>query len=94
MLITENLDTFLADFGVPVVSGALSGVGLFNCPDQVIGGAFASVSTEYTVEVKTSVFGALTHNSAITVDGVAYTVKRVPEKLGDGAFCRIYMEKN
>jgi hypothetical protein len=91
MTLTENLDTFLADFGVTVVWGLVSGLGIFESPDQTIGGGLG-ISSEYSILVKTSVFGAAAYADAITVGGVSYTVREV-RKIDDGSFCRIVLSK-
>lgn len=90
MTFTDTPDTYLADFGVTVVAGMVSGVGLLDMPDSVIGGM--SISTDYEVTCKTSVFGTVANGSSITVDGVGYTVKEV-RKVGDGVFCAISLKK-
>lgn len=88
-MMTENLDTFLNDFGVPVSFGAVSGFGIFDEPDQVVGGL--SISTEYSVVLKFSDFGALQFGDTITVDGTDYTAKE-PRKMDDGRFMRVSLE--
>lgn len=90
-MITENLDTFLADFGVTVTAGLVSGLGVLDMPDSIVGG-FA-ISTGYSLLGKYADFGALAYGDAITVDGVAYTVQEPPKKVDDGKFCRVELTK-
>ena len=91
MTLSENLDTFLADFGVSVVIGATQGVGVLDMPDVLVGDGM-SISTDYSLTCKASVFGSTAHGTAATVDGVAYTVRKV-EKIDDGKFCRLLLSK-
>jgi hypothetical protein len=91
MAFAENTDTFLADFGVPVVSGDVSGLGIYDAPGALIAGG-RSISNEYSVLVKFSDFGTLKFKDAITVNAVAYTVRQnMPED--DGVFTRITLQK-
>lgn len=90
MAITENLDTYLTDFGVAVVAGAVSGLGILSMPDEVVGEF--GVSTEYSVIVKTSLYSSLKYGDSITVNSVSYTVKE-NRKIDDGSFSRISLEK-
>ncbi len=89
-MITEDLDTYLADFGVAVSSGSASGSGILDEPDQTVGGL--SISTEYSVLVKTSVFSGVAHGDTVTVNGVGYKA-RENRKIDDGAFSRITLSK-
>lgn len=91
MAFTENPDVFLADFGVPVVSGGMSGLGIFDLPDSLIAGEVA-MSTDYVVTVKRSVFSALKYGDSITVNGASYKV-REPRILDDGVFMKVTLSK-
>ena len=90
-MITENLDVFLADFGVSVTAGAITGVGLFDMPTQIIADGMV-LTSDYTLTAKTSDFGGLRYGDAITVDGTAYQVREV-RRLDDGKFCEIGLSK-
>lgn len=90
MALTDSPDTYLADFGVAVSAGVVSGLGILDMPDQNLSGM--AQSTEYSVLCKYSDFGGLKNMDAITVNSVAYTV-RENHKLDDGTFCRILLEK-
>lgn len=89
-MITENPDTFLQDFGVTVVFGSVSGLGILDMPDSVLGEI--SISTQYELTVKTSVFGGLKGDDSITVDGVQYKVKEF-KKEADGVFGVVTLSK-
>jgi hypothetical protein len=89
-MITESLDGFLNDFGVPVVFGSISGLGIFDSPSSIVGGL--SISNDYSVIVRASVFGALKYGDSVTVDGVAYKVREF-QLLDDGKFGRAFLSK-
>ena len=36
MAFTEDLDLFLADFGVPVSAGGVTGIGIFDMPSEIV----------------------------------------------------------
>lgn len=92
-MITENLDTFLVDFGVEVVFGGEKFVGVLDAPDQIIGNSM-SVSTEYLLTVKTSDISDddFSHDESITVDGDSYKTREY-RKIDDGKFARILLTK-
>lgn len=97
-MFAENLDVFLREFGKPcVVAGRPDKpfLGIKEEPDsEVRVGGFNSKSTMYAVLVKTSVVTELDikFNTAITVDGVAFTV-REGEQIDDGAFTQLNITK-
>lgn len=87
----ENLDTFLNDFGVPVVFGDVSSVGILDMPDQIIGDGI-SVSTEYVLTVYAEEFSAAKYGDEIEVDGDDYLVRQ-NRKIDDGKFAKLTLEK-
>ena len=87
MALTENLDSFLADFGVSVTAGAVSGLGIFDMPMEVIAGDQV-LSTDYTLTAKAADFGDLQYGSQVNVNGVPYTVRET-RLIDDGSFCQI-----
>ena len=91
MALTENLDAFLADFGVSVTTGAVSGLGILDMPMDVIAGGEV-LSVDYKLTVKTSEFGGLIYGDGITVNGVNYTV-RSAQPTDDGTFTDLYLTK-
>jgi hypothetical protein len=86
----EDLDVFLADFGVPVsFSGSIAGMvgikdgpGLLALPGEQHPGVQA---TDKTVLIRTDQKGTLKPKDAITVDGTSGTVRDVLA-YQDGAF--------
>lgn len=91
---TEDLDAFFdtPGFTVPVAFGMTTGVGYFESPTEVIADGVV-LTTDFAVVVKTSDFSAVTSGSAMTVDGVAYTV-REPMLLDDGKIMRVMLMKD
>ncbi len=87
MALTENLDAFLADFGVSVTAGAVSALGILDMPMEVLAGDQV-LSTDYTLTARASDFGDLVYGSEVNVNGVPYTVRET-RLIDDGAFCQI-----
>jgi len=87
MTLTENLDAFLADFGVSVTAGAVSALGILDMPMEVLAGDQV-LSTDYTLTARASDFGDLIYGSEVNVNGVPYTVRET-RLIDDGAFCQI-----
>jgi len=91
MALTENLDAFLADFGVSCTAGAVSALGILDMPSQIISDGMV-LSTDYTLTARASNFGTLIRGSSITVDSVAYTVRETM-LIDDGKFVQIALQK-
>jgi hypothetical protein len=91
MAFTENLDVFLADFGVTVTSGAISGIGLLDMPGELVADGMI-ITTDYSLRCEASKFGTLAYGASITVGGTAYTI-RENRLIEDGVFCEITLQK-
>jgi hypothetical protein len=91
MAITEDLDIFLADFGVSCTAGAVTANGILDMPSQILSDGMV-LSTDYTLTARTSNFGSLIRGNAITVDTVAYTVRETM-LIDDGKFVQIALQK-
>lgn len=91
MTLTENLDVFLADFGVSVTAGAVSGVGILDMPGELVADGMI-ITTDYSLRCEASKFGTLAYGASITVDGTAYTI-RENRLIEDGVFCEITLQK-
>ena len=91
MALSENLDTFLADFGVAVTNGVATTTGILDMPSEVIAGGMV-ITTDYALTVKTGAFPNLGYADALTVDGAAYTVREVRAQ-DDGKFAVVYLSK-
>ena len=87
----ENLDVFLADFGLDVQFGDICTKGIFDMPDQnILGGQVTS--TEYSLTFKTEDIPLLKNNDALSVDEINYKVREI-EKIADGKFTRATLTK-
>jgi hypothetical protein len=91
MAITEDLDIFLADFGVSCTAGATTANGILDMPSQVISDGMV-LTTDYTLTARASNFGSLIRGDSITVDGTAYTVRETM-LLDDGKFIQLGIQK-
>jgi hypothetical protein len=91
MAITEDLDIFLADFGVSCTAGAVTANGILDMPSQILSDGMV-LSTDYTLTARASNFGTLIRGNAITVDSVAYTVRETL-LIDDGKFVQIALQK-
>jgi hypothetical protein len=91
MAITEDLDIFLADFGVSCIAGAVTANGILDMPSQILSDGMV-LSTDYTLTARASNFGSLIRGNSITVDGVAYTVRETM-LIDDGKFVQIALQK-
>jgi hypothetical protein len=90
-MITEDPAAFLSDFGVSVVAGAVTSVGIFDMPGEVIMDNMI-ISTDYSLRVRASEFSTLGYGSAVVVDGGNYTV-RESRLLDDGVFLQLSLQK-
>ena len=91
MALTEDLDVFLADFGVSCTAGATTAKGILDMPSQVISDGMV-LTTDYTLTARTSAFGGLIRGDSITVDGTAYTVRETM-LIDDGKFVQLGIQK-
>ena len=91
MPLTEDLGAFFNDFGVSCTAGAVSALGILDMPTQVLAGD-QILSTDYTLTAKASDFGGLVYGDAITVAGVAYTVREA-RLIDDGALVELGLQK-
>ena len=91
MALTEDLDIFLADFGVSCTAGATTANGILDMPSQVISDGMV-LTTDYTLTARASNFGSLIRGDSITVDGTAYTVRETM-LLDDGKFVQLGIQR-
>jgi len=92
MAFTEDLSVFLADFGVPISSGAASGLGILDMPSEMVADGVV-LTTDYKVTCLASEFGDLQYGTGVNVDGLPYTVRSV-ELLDDGKFCDLMLQRS
>lgn len=88
---TEDPTIFLADFGLSVSSGGVSGLGILDMPGSLTADGMA-ISTDYTLRCEASKFGSLAYGASIIVNSVNYTV-RENRLIDDGTFCEITLQK-
>lgn len=91
MPVSEDLDGFLADFGVSVTFGAVTAKGILDMPTEIIAGGMV-LNTDYQLTFKTAALAGLGYQSAITVDGSSYVVREV-RALDDGKMSVAFMSK-
>ena len=91
MAFTENLDTFLADFGNAVVSGGVSYKGILDQPDEIVADGLV-MTTDYELTAKTSDLGDLVFDNTLKVNGDGYKVRNT-RKIDDGSFCLVSLTK-
>lgn len=93
MLIVEPLDAYLADFGVVCIAGPITFLGILDQPDELVELQHAGAhSREHELTYRTTAV-VLVRNQAITVAGVAYTVREAPRQIDDGAFSRALLSR-
>lgn len=92
MAFTEDLDLFLADFGVTVTAGAVTGLGIFDMPSEIVADGVV-LTTDYKVTARSSDFGNLLHGSQVNVNGAAYTVRNV-QFMDDGQFVELMLQRS
>ena len=94
MAFDEDLTAFLDldGFGVPVIAGAVSGVGILDINSELILGGEINV-IDYLLTVPTATFGSLGYGSTVIVDGQTYKAETAPMRFDDGAFCRVALMK-
>jgi len=91
MALTENLDVFLADFGVSVTAGAVSGLGILDMPGEAVLDGMV-ISTSYRLVCRSDEFGWLGYGDLVNIESVGYRVQEnMP--IGDGRFCSVQLEK-
>lgn len=92
MAITENLDPFLADFGVDVTtSGGATFKAIFDAPDEIIAGGMV-LSTGYKIVGKSSDVSGLVNGSQVTISSASYLVREV-RQVDDGSFSEVFLSK-
>ncbi|WP_428421962.1 head-tail joining protein [Methylibium sp.] len=98
MAFDEDLDAFLAEFGVPCTFGGTPFLALLDQPDQLMDlQRVQAHSRQYELTFRTDA-AALVRDMAGTVErpkGVftAYTVREAPRQVDDGAFSKVLISK-
>lgn len=86
----SELDEMIAMFGVPVVVGGTSGMGIVDItdPSMLPANTTSFVGHQIFVQVKTGFFAGLAEGASISVEGVAYRVVAALQ-IDDGALTRV-----
>ena len=85
-------DLLLADFGVSVTAGAISGIGLLDQNSELILQGQVVIA-DYTLTCRSAVFGFLQYGASVTVAGQSFRVTHEPLRFADGVFCVVPLEK-
>lgn len=91
MSFAEDLNIFLADFGVTCTSGATTALGILDMPSQVVAGDMV-LTTDYVLTALATDFGSLKYQDSITVAGTVYMVRET-RFIDDGMFVEIGLQK-
>ena len=91
-MLTDDPSIYLADFGVTVIAGGVTGTGILDMPSEILLDN-QIISTEYTVTCEASKFGDLLYGSQVNVNGVAYVV-RATVLLTDGVFVQLSLQRS
>lgn len=92
-MFVESPDTFFDDFGLPCSKGATDFTALLDMPDTVFDvGGMSIQSSEYSLTFRTGEV-SFAVGDAVTVEGVAYTVRSPANKLDDGIFSVVKLSK-
>jgi hypothetical protein len=92
MAFTENLDVFLADFGVSCTAGAVTALGILNMPGEVLMDGMV-ISTDYSLIAKAEDFGDLLYGSQISVNGVPFSVREATLQ-ADGRMVQLSLQRS
>jgi len=92
MTFTEDLNVFLADFGVSCTAGAVTALGVLDMPGEVIAGGMV-ITTDYTLTAKAEDFGDLLYGSQINVNGVPFTVREATLQ-SDGKMVQLSIQRS
>ena len=93
MAIVEDLNAYLADFGVPCSAAGASFTGLLDQPDELMDvQRITAHIRQYLLTYKTADV-TLARDAAVVVNSVAYTVREAPRQVDDGAFSRVLLSR-
>lgn len=94
-MITENLEAFLQDFGVPCSCGPYAFTGILDQPDEILStGQTDVISRERVLTCRTSDVqaGGIAGGSAVIANGQPFKVRAVLSQ-DDGAFSTLSLSK-
>jgi hypothetical protein len=89
----EDLDAFLADFGVPCMAASVAFLGLLDQPDELMQlGRAAASSRQYELTFRSDAV-ALARDAVVLVRGTEHVAREAPHQIGDGAFSRVLLTR-
>jgi hypothetical protein len=89
----EDLDAFLADFGVPCQAEGVAFLGLLDQPDEVMQLARAGAHSRQVELTYRSDAVALAREAVVMVKSMPHQVREAPRQIGDGAFSRVLLTR-
>lgn len=91
---TEDLDAFLAHFGVPCHADGTAFLALLDQPDELLQLGRAGAHTrQYELTYRSDAV-ALMRDTVVTVQDVEHTVREAPRQIDDGAFSRVLLTRS
>jgi hypothetical protein len=91
MLIEVDQDLLLQDFGLSVIAGAVSGLGILDRhSDVILDGQIVTV--DHSLIVRTDQFGSLHYGDTIIVGAENYKVEHEPLRIADGVYSVVVLE--
>ena len=91
-MICEDLDAFLADFGVDCTIGSVTRQAILDMPDDPLLGDRVQ-STAYNMTYETEDFPDLRYGTRVSIADTWYEVLTV-QKVDDGKFSRAQLQKS
>lgn len=84
-------DLLLADFGVSITAGAVSGIGILDQNSELILQGQV-VAVDYALTCRSDLFGNLKYGDPISAGASSYKVIHEPLRFADGVFCVVPLE--
>jgi hypothetical protein len=90
----DDITNYLDDFGSPCVKGNVKFSAILDMPDSNVSfsGIADALSTDYSLTYPTNIV-SFKRGDAVTVAGVNYTARGVGEKMDDGVFSKVTLQK-
>lgn len=89
----EDLDAFLADFGLPCQADGTAFLGLLDQPDEVMQLGRAGAHSRQVELTYRSDAVALARDAVVVVKSLPHQVREAPRQIGDGAFSRVLLTR-
>lgn len=93
MSFTEDLDAFLADFGVPCLAAGTAFMALLDQPDELLPlGRAVAHSRQYALTYRSDAV-VLAREAEVVVAGIPHVVREAPRQIDDGAFSSVLLSR-